>query len=363
MTTLLFIFALLTTPTDRWVCDLWTAVITRDGVIQACGVDLLSGLRVDIYNHEDMSHVCSVDAVYLNDLAELAEICQLRKTLDHYVLRIVQPGYTTLICYVETPNESGPSSEEIAAQCPNAGKKHIIEFAGTREDKPEETWQCPPREIAPGFGLYSQPLSVTGLLTSEPYTWLAGQLIWAGVVKAKCADGGVNSLTMIATPCGMAAARQAVNEWQNQFNADIFAAAHTYQVPALLLKRIMARESQFWPFYAAEDEYGIMQITDNGLDVLMRFDGADLDPYYFERGETGRLWSRGATRDALACHGCSLTEATAKIKQDMSIYARVLAAYHCRAVTINPALEGDDAWRQTVIDYNGSIEYLEKIEQ
>jgi hypothetical protein len=126
----------------------------------------------------------------------------------------------------------------------------------------------------------------------------------------------------------------------------------------------MAVESQFWPFYVTADgERGVMQITDNGLDVLMRFDGADIDPYYFERGETGRLWSRAVTRDALACHGCTLTEAIAKIKMDMPTYARILAAFHCRAVTINPALDGDLAWAQTVVDYNGSFEYLERIEQ
>jgi hypothetical protein len=162
----------------------------------------------------------------------------------------------------------------------------------------------------------------------------------------------------------MIAARAAVVKWQNQFDAEIFNAARMHNVPAKLLKRMMAAESQFWPFYTTADgERGVMQVTDNGLDVLMRFDGANIDPYYFERGATGRLWSRGVTRDLLACHGCTLMEAVEKTKKDLPMYARILAAYHCRAVTINPALDGDLAWMQAVMDYNGSFEYLERIEQ
>jgi len=362
MTTLLFIWALLTTPTDRWICDLWTSTITRDGVAQACGVSLLEGLRLDVYLYEDMSPVCEVDAVYLNDLAELAEICQLRHTLDQYVLRIVQPGYNSIICYVESAHQDAPAPEEIAAQCPQA-KDYIIEFAGTKTPKEEKEFSCPARDLQSGFGMYQQALSAKDLLTADDLTWLAGKLIWGGVVKPKCYPA-VNMTTMIATPCGMAAARQTVIQWQNQFDADIYAAAVAYNVPARLLKRMIAVESQFWPFYTAADgERGVMQITDNGLDVLMRFDGADIDPYYFERGETGRLWSRAVTRDALVCVDCSLAQAVNKTKNDMPMYARLLAAFHCRAVTINPALYGDLAWAQAVADYNGSYEYLKRIEQ
>jgi hypothetical protein len=41
----------------------------------------------------------------------------------------------------------------------------------------------------------------------------------------------------------------------------------------------------------------------------------------------------------------------------------LIAAYQCRAVTINPALVGNDTWRQSVVDYNGSADYLGRIEQ
>jgi hypothetical protein len=105
-----------------------------------------------------------------------------------------------------------------------------------------------------------------------------------------------------------------------------------------------------------------MQITDNGLDVLLRFDHL-IDPNYFDRTDQGKLWSRAVTRDALVCVNCTIAEANQKVKKDMPTFARLLAAYHCRAVTINPALSGDLAWAQAVVDYNGGYDYLERIQQ
>lgn len=363
MTTILFIFALLTAPTDKYICDLWTSEITREGVIAACGISLLEGLRVDVYDLE-MKPVCQLDAIYLNDLAEMAEICQLVHPLDEYVLRIVQPGYTTIICYVNSTQQDQPTADEIAAQCPQA-HDYIIEFAGTMEPpRAPEPFKCPPRNLSSGFGLYDQAQSAKDLLTSEDLTWLAGKLLWSGIVKADCDGGtsGVNAFTMIANPCGMAAARQAVIQWQNQFDAEIYAAALANNVPAKLLKRMIRIESQFWPFYTAPaGEVGVMQVTDNGLDTLYRFDQA-FDPFYLERDEANQFWSRSITRDDLTCHGCTLTQAIEHTRKNMNTYARLLAAFHCRAVVINPALEGQNAWRQTVVDYNGSADYLDKVE-
>jgi len=138
-------------------------------------------------------------------------------------------------------------------------------------------------------------------------------------------------------------------------------------VPAKLMKRMMRVESQYWPFYTAPaGEIGVMQVTDNGLDTLLRFDH-EFDPFYFERDDLDQFWSRSITRNKLYCNACTMEEAIAKIKETMDIYARLLAAFHCRAVTINPALlapdAGDLAWRQAVVDYNGSADYLERIEQ
>ena len=71
MTTLFFIWAILTAPADRYICDLWTQQINRAEFVAACGVDLLEGLRLDITQIDDGAPVCSVDAVYLNDIADV----------------------------------------------------------------------------------------------------------------------------------------------------------------------------------------------------------------------------------------------------------------------------------------------------
>lgn len=366
MNTLIFLFALITAPTDKYICDLWTRAITREGMLAACGTTLLEGYRVDVYTLE-MQPVCQIDAVYFNDIEEMRIICQMDKPLDQYVLRMIQPAATELICFVESTSEAAPTLAEITAQCPQA-KEYTIEPAGIKQpEPPAEPFTCPSQNLQVGFGLYQQAANADALMTDEPLTWLAGTLIWNGLVKPQCAGSGLDPFTLAADGCGMAFARADVIRWQNQFDDAIFNAAITHNVPAKLLKRMMRIESQFWPFYTAPaGEIGIMQVTDNGLDTLLRFD-RELDPFYLERSPLNQFWSRSLTRDDLYCYGCTLEETIAKIKINMDIYARLLAAFHCRAVTINPALlapeSGDLAWRQAVTDYNGSAEYLERIEQ
>jgi hypothetical protein len=366
MTTLIFLFALLTTPTDKYICDLWTRAITREGFLAACGTLLLDGYRVDVYDLE-MKPICQMDAVYFNDIEEMKIICEMDKPLDEYVLRMVQPGFTELICFVESIHADAPTRDEITAQCPQAKiDMYTVEPAGIKPpETPMKPFTCPVQTLNIGFGLYEQSPNADALLSDESLTWLAGKLIWNGVVKPQCGGSGLDPFTLAADPCGMAFARADVIRWQNQFNDAIFTSAVAYNVPARLLKRMMNIESQFWPFYTAPaGEIGVMQITDNGLDTLLRFD-KEFDPFYFERDDLNKFWSRSITRDKLYCLSCTLEEAIAHIKTNMDIYARLLAAFHCRAVTINPALleQGDLAWRQAVLDYNGSEDYLARIEQ
>jgi hypothetical protein len=195
---------------------------------------------------------------------------------------------------------------------------------------------------------------------------LAGKLIWNGIVKPVCNGSGLDPYTLGADACGLSSTRDYVIRWQNQYNGEIFDAATKYAVPARLLKRMMSLESQFWPLWesaSGDGEIGVMQITDNGLDTLYRFDKS-FDPFYWERSDAGKFYSRSITRDRLYCHGCNMEKLIEKTKQNISLYAQMLAAFQCRAVTLNPALNdgSHDAWRQAVVDYNGSAEYLAKIE-
>lgn len=361
MNTLIFLFAILSAPTDKYICDLWTRAITREGMIAACGTDLLQGYRLEIYDLE-MRQLCNVDAVYLNDLENMKTLCLMDQPLDQYVIRMIQPNVTSVICFVESTNATAPTVDEVEAQCPTA-KNYTVEYAGVKNPTPPaESFQCPQRNLQIGLGLYQQVWSVDALHTDEPLTWLGGKLIWNGLVRPQCPGSGLDPYTLAADGCGMAYARADVIRWQNQWDTAIYDAAITYNVPAKLLKRMMRIESQFWPWYTAPaGEIGIMQVTDNGLDTLLRFD-REIDPAYFERDQQSQFWSRSVTRNSLYCHSCTVEESTTKIKSNMPTYARLLAAFHCRAVTINPALTGDLAWRQAVTDYNGSSEYLVRIE-
>ncbi len=367
MPTLLFLFALLTTPTDKYICDLWARAITRDGMISACGTLQLEGYRVDVYDL-DMRLLCSKDATYLNDITGLKSECNLNAPLDEYILRIVEPGFTELICSVISSHADLPTVEEVVDQCPQGSirfKTGAYTVAWKTEYIPanETSFACPARELQTGNGLYEQAPDAQNIITDDSLSWLAGKLIWNNIVQVNACNGsGLNPWTLAANPCGMTSAKSIVYQWQNQFNNEIYSAAVAYHVPAKLLKRIMLTESQLWPFYTSTDEIGIMQITDNGLDTLLRFDNA-IDPNYLNRDDQGKLWSRGTTRKVFTCLYCNLEEATQHIKTTMPYYARLLAAFHCRAVTINPALAGDDSWRQSVVDYNGSADYLKRIEQ
>jgi hypothetical protein len=370
MTTILFLFALLTTPHDRYICDMWTRAITQEGMAAACGTLQLAGYRVDLYDL-DMKLVCQRDAIYLNNFNELMIVCDIPQPyrLDDYVLRIVQPGWTELICTVKSEHEDLPTEQEVREQCPEGlinFKTGAYSIAWKEQVAPKEEtpFTCPARSLSIGPGLYQQVPGVDYLATDQSLTWLAGKLIWTGQVKVtNCYGNGLDPYTLAANPCGMAQAKSKVYQWQNQFDAEIYSAARAYNVPAKLLKRMMSIESQFWPYYIGDaNEIGIMQVTDNGLDALLRFDTA-IDPTYHSRDDQNKAWSRNVTRQLFTCINCNLEKAIAHIKIAMPTYARLLAAFHCRAVTINPALFGDLAWRQAVVDYNGSTQYLERIER
>lgn len=357
----IYLYALLTSQ-DTILCDLWTRVITREALIAACGSEQLSGYRVDAYAL-DMTLLCSRDSV---ELLNILASCNLPAPLDLYLLRIVRHTERNLLCIVESANQSAPSADEIAAQCPDAiGKIYVIESAGVKQADPP-AWTCPARVLANGDGLYEQAEGPAALATAEPLTWLAGKLIWSGMVRPACNGSGLNPRTLAANDCGMAQAQAMVTLWQNQFDAQIYTSATAYNIPAKLLKKILITESQLWPFYSADHsragETTVMQITDNGFDTLLRFDPA-LDVDYLGRDDINQLWARAVLRDQLVCMNCDVEQAIENIKQNMDIYARLIAAYHCRAVTINPALAGHDAWRQAVVDYNGGAEYLARIEQ
>jgi hypothetical protein len=104
---------------------------------------------------------------------------------------------------------------------------------------------------------------------------LATQLLLRGVVDASdCPAGGLSVGLDWPTACGLEKASGAMIEWQNRFDGYIWLASKEHGIPPKILKTLIEYETQFWPgnsrFYL--DEFGLGQINQLGVDVLLRRD-------------------------------------------------------------------------------------------
>ena len=124
---------------------------------------------------------------------------------------------------------------------------------------------------SPNWGVF--PQSPTELATNKEFHYLASQLIANGVVDASDCPGGGLSQTG-PNSCGLDRAAEAMLVWQNQYDYNIWLAGRDQEIPPILLKTLIERESQFWPmsqrFFL--DEYGLTQVNELGTDVALRWD-------------------------------------------------------------------------------------------
>lgn len=119
------------------------------------------------------------------------------------------------------------------------------------------------------------------LNTDKTLHTLTTRLIMNGVVDASsCPAGGLSIGLDWPTACGLEKASDTVTAWQNQFDGYIWLASRDHGIPPKILKTLIEFESQFWPgnsrFYL--DEFGLGQINQLGVDVLLR-----RDPTYYQK--------------------------------------------------------------------------------
>lgn len=126
----------------------------------------------------------------------------------------------------------------------------------------------PPLEGALSDAL-DQPLSPDYLYTTNRYVFLAGDLIQAGLADASACPAGGLASAGVANTCGEKAAGKLVLEYQNRYDEQLYLAGLKYNVPARVLKGIIAQESQFWHNSDTPYELGLGMMTENGADMLL----------------------------------------------------------------------------------------------
>jgi hypothetical protein len=250
------------------------------------------------------------------------------------------------------------------------------QYLGNINSTCSQIWSSfPPVEGPPAW--LSSPDHPDGLISSQPYYYLAGSLIRQGLVDvSECVDGGLQS-SWVANQCGLEASRYLINQWQNLFNSEIIQVANDTGVPAQLMKNIFSRESQFWPgFSASYQEAGLGHMSDLGADTVLlwnpnffsQFCPLILDTNICHRG-FGNLDSaeqemlRGALVQQVdaACPECPLGIDLRQANFSISIFARSILA-NCEQVnqiiynetqqSAGEVSHYEDLWRFTLVNYN-----------
>jgi hypothetical protein len=348
MATIMLMFYLLLPPQNTPRCVLWLpAAATSADVSAACGEINLDEYSVNfrvIYNDKVL---CEKPArAVLNPPA----YCNLPFTLDNFKMEIFKKGtLETILCSIESPNNP-PTRDEIATACNQEALDQYDAGVATLRFVSEIQ---PAEEPAPACVIEEpeQPASADDLATGEPYTWLAGRLLWYGLVTADCDSySGLDPVTLAANECGLKSAADKVHHWQNQFDGEIYAAARSEGVPAKLLKDVIAVESQFWPLWENRPagEIGLAQITPAALDTYLRY----YQPGYDALPLARRADALYQTANALRCENCSLEQAVQKERENIPLYARILRAHRCASTD----------WRAALVLWNGE-EYAKKVMQ
>jgi len=222
--------------------------------------------------------------------------------------------------------------------------------------------------------------------TNKTLYYLATNLIVHGVVDVEgCPAGGLSIGLDWPTGCGLERSRNAMITWQNQYDEYIWLASRDVGIPPKILKTLIEVESQFWPgnsrFYV--DEYGLGQVNQLGVDVLLRRNPAlyqevcstvldDCAMPYALMSPQHQAMIRGAfvNSQSALCPTCPQGLDLNKAKQSISFVAQVLHA-NCETVKViadanRPAgyidnLEDpySDFWKFTLFSYHSGVSCFE----
>jgi len=239
-----------------------------------------------------------------------------------------------------------------------------------------QSWASFPPVGGPPEWLTTPPSSEE-LSSDIPYTYLAANLILQGSVDGSaCPDGGLSPGGEV-NQCGLEAARPAIRDWQNRFDALILDTAAASDVPARLLKGLFARESQFWPgIYQGAADVGLGQLTENGADTTLFWNQsfyAQFCPlvltseacgagYLHLSAEEQALLRRALVSSVDAtCEDCPLGLDLTQADFSVQVFAHTMLANCEQAGQVVRNLTGkspgdvasyEDLWKFTLVNYN-----------
>lgn len=218
------------------------------------------------------------------------------------------------------------------------------------------------------------------LNTKKNLHTLATQLILNGVVDTRdCPFGGLSVGLDWPTACGLEKASSTMIQWQNQYDEYIWLASRDHGIPPKVLKSLLEIESQFWPgnsrFYL--DEYGLGQVNQLGVDVLLRRDPvlyqqvcstvfSDCSRPYLGLEPGQQRLIRGAVINLVdaTCPTCPYGLNLDKAKQSVDLLSRLVEA-NCYQVDAILGAEISDAsyedlWRFTLATYHSGVSCFQK---
>ena len=265
----------------------------------------------------------------------------------------------------QTPGRSGWYVDVLSSQ-----------WRGGQVESCAQIWQTFPPVGGPPTWL-STPSEDNLLATGKPNHYLAGRLIFQGLVDAsECPTNGLLA-NGYANACGIKKARPMVDLWQNQFDPRILAVARETGLPAQLMKNLFAQESQFWPgVFRVAREYGLGQITDMGADTVLLWNNAFFDqfcPLVLDQGTCRRGYlrlkedQRSILRGALAvqanadCANCPTGIDLTNADFSVMLFAQGLLAncdqvgqtiYNATLSSPDEVSSYEDLWRFTLANYH-----------
>ncbi|MGD8604557.1 MAG: hypothetical protein PVF49_08290 [Anaerolineales bacterium] len=249
------------------------------------------------------------------------------------------------------------------------------QWLGSQLQSCSQMWEALPQPGGPPAWL-STPHELYQLSSHEPYAFLAGLLIANGQVEAiDCPNAGLLS-NGYANQCGLERAQEAINLWQNQFDATILNVSYELGLPAQLIKNLFARESQFWPGMLNDLEAGLGHLTEIGTDATLlwnesfysQFCPLVLDESVCQQGypqlaEEEQELLRAALFNQVSsdCVDCSLGIDLSQTNFSIQLFAETLLA-NCEQVgrmvrnttgdSPGNVSSYEDLWRFTLVNYS-----------